>query len=251
MDATISLIIIVLVGFLLGIFGAIIGSTLLILTPLLHFLGLPIHTALGTGKLSVLSRELIPIFEFNKNKLINFKMVVPFMVSGVIFSFIGTNIIIALSEKIVTILVGIFMIIISLMILGKPDLGLKEKKIKPSKKTLTLSMMSGSLIGFYQGIFGGGANVFIIFSFVLIFGNTFLKAVANSKFPNLIFALVSSIVFIINGYVNWLFAIPLMISTAIGSYFGAKLAIKKGNKFIRVLFVGLVIVMAIKLLFFG
>jgi len=246
----ITLVIIIVVGFLSGVFGAIIGSTLLILTPLLHFLGLPIHTALGSSKISVLSRELIPIFHFNKHKLIDFKMAFPFIVAGTLFAFLGTKVILSLSEKLLTVIVAVFMIIISLMILLKPNIGMEKKHIKKSYWTLIISIISGALIGFYQGIFGGGSNVFIIFSFVLIFGNTFLQAVANSKLPNLIFALASSLVFIINGYVNWLFAIPLLISTAFGSYFGARLAIKKGNKFIRALFVGLVIIMAIKLLFF-
>jgi uncharacterized membrane protein YfcA len=77
-----------------------------------------------------------------------------------------------------------------IMILLKPDIGMKEKKIKLSKKTMLLNIVLGTLIGFYQGIFGGGTNPLIIFSFIFIFGDTFLKAVANSKIPNFIFGLV-------------------------------------------------------------
>ena len=250
MDIT-SLIIIVVAGFLLGIIGAIIGSTLLILVPLLNFLGLPIHVALGTAKVSVIGRELIPIYHFNKNKLINYKTVIPFIIAGIITSYLGTNLIISLNENIVKTIVAVFMIIISLLFLSNPNIGMKEKKIKIGKTTLLLlSVVAGALIGFYQGIFGGGANVFIIFAFILLFGNTFLKGVANSKIPNLIFSLVSLIVFIMGGFIDWVFAIPLLIATSAGSHFGAKLAIKKGNKFIRLLFVLLVIGMAIKLLFF-
>jgi uncharacterized protein len=244
----ISIFIVVLAGFFLGVFGAIIGSTLLILTPLLNILGLPLHISLGTAKISVLTRELIPIFKFNQKKLINFKLIMPFTIAAAVFAFIGTIIVLNLNENILSMIIGIFMICISLMIFLKPDIGLKEKKVDFSNKQLVLNIVLGSLIGFYQGIFGGGSNVLVIFSFVWIFGNSFLKAVANSKLPNLVAALVSSLIFIVNGYVNWEYAIPLMISTGIGSYFGAKLAIKKGNKFIRVLFVGLVVIMAIKMM---
>ncbi|MEA3357854.1 MAG: sulfite exporter TauE/SafE family protein, partial [Thermodesulfobacteriota bacterium] len=80
-------------------------------------------------------------------------------------------------------------------------------------------------------------------------GNDFLKAVANSKSANIILLFPSSLIFLIKDYVNWPFALPLMISTVIGSYFGAKLAIKKGSKLVRILFIGLVIIMGIKLLF--
>ena len=247
----IQLIVLIIAGILLGVLGAIIGSTLLVLVPLLNFFGLPIHTAIGTGKISVLSREIIPIFHFRKHKLINFRITIPFIISGAAFSFIGAKVILNLDEKVATIIVALFMIIISLVIFMKRDAGLNEKKIKFSNKTLVLSIVLGALIGFYEGLFGGGANVFIIFSFVFLFGNTFLKAVANSKVPNLLFAFVSSLPFIISGYIDWFFAIPLMISTAIGSFFGARLAIKKGDRFIKMLFVALVIIMAVKLLFFS
>ncbi len=85
----------------------------------------------------------------------------------------------------------------------------------------------------------------------MIFGYDFLKASANSKIPNLIITLASLPVFIINGYVSWLVAIPLTISTAAGAHFGTKLAIKKGSQFIRLLFVGLVLIIAFKYLLIG
>ena len=70
----------------------------------------------------------------------------------------------------------------------------------------------------------------------------------TSKSPNLIITAASIPMFIINDFVSWEIAIPLTIGTTIGSYFGAKLAIEKGNRFIRVLFVGLVCVRAVKYL---
>jgi len=240
-----------LLGILLGIFGAIIGSTLLILVPLFNFIGLPMHVALGSAKTSQLGRELVPIFVFNKNKLIDFKLAIPFIITGAIFSIIGTYIVFNLSEKTLSTIVGIFMVVISLIIFFKPNLGMHEKKIKKSKKTLIYSLVLGSLVGLYVGVFGGGVNVLIITTFVAVFGNNFLKAVANSKFPNFIFGLISSIFFIAKGYINWYYTLPILITTPIGAYFGAKLAIQKGNKFIRAIFVGLVIVMAIKLIFFN
>lgn len=241
--------IVIIAGFILGIIGAIIGSTLLVLVPMLNLLGLPIHVALGTAKFANLFREIIPLIQFRKNKLLNLKIIIPFTISGAIFSAIGTHIALILNEKILSILIGLFMIIISLIILLKPNLGLTEREVQFSAKTTALSLIFGSSIGFYQGVFGGGTNVFIIFSFIFLFGNDFLKAVANSKSANIILLFPSSLIFLIKDYVNWPFALPLMISTVIGSYFGAKLAIKKGSKLVRILFIGLVIIMGIKLLF--
>jgi len=57
-------------------------------------------------------------------------------------------------------------------------------------------------------------------------------------------------VFILAGIINYLFAITLMISSGVGSYLGATYAIKKGEKWVRNLFIIIIAIMAIKLLFF-
>ena len=61
----------------MGAMGAIIGSTMLILVPLLSLLGLPIQTAIGTAKVSVISREMVPAIYFHKRSLVKFGIAVP------------------------------------------------------------------------------------------------------------------------------------------------------------------------------
>jgi uncharacterized membrane protein YfcA len=240
--------IISLAGLVLGAMGAIIGSTLLVLVPLLSFLGLPIQTAIGTAKVSVIGREIIPAVYFHAKKLVKLGLAIPFSISALITSWYGSVVAISLDASILEKIVGIFMFIISAIILINPNIGLKEKKTRITFLHMLTSIILGAIVGFYTGIFGGGVNVFITFGFVLIFGNTFLQATATSKLPNLLITAISIPMFIINGFVNWEIAIPLTVSTTAGSYFGAKLAIEKGNKFIRVLFVGLVLVFAVKYL---
>ena len=240
--------IISLVGLVLGAMGAIIGSTLLVIVPMLSFLGLPIQTAIGTAKISVIGREIIPAVYFHTKKLVKLGLAIPFSISALITSWYGSVVAISLDANILEKIVGIFMCIISAIILINPKIGLEEKETKMTFMHMAISIVLGALVGFYIGIFGGGGNVFIIFGFILIFGHTFLQATATSKLPNLLITAISIPVFIFNDFVNWEIAIPLTLSTTAGSYFGARLAFKKGNKFIRALFVGLVLVFAVKYL---
>ena len=237
-----------LAGLGMGVMGAIIGSTLLVLVPMLSLFGLPIQTAIGTAKISVISREIFPAIYFHRKKLVHIRMAVPFSIAALITSWYGSVVAISLDPGNLEKIVGICMCIISAIILLNPKIGLEVKEFKITSLHIFISILLGLMIGFYTGIFGGGANVFIIFGFILIFGNTFLQATASSKLPNLIICAASIPMFIINGFVNWEIAIPLTIGTAVGSYFGARLAIKKGNKFIRLIFVGLVCVLAVKYL---
>jgi uncharacterized membrane protein YfcA len=237
-----------LMGILLGVIGAIIGSTLLVIVPMLNFFGLPIQAAIGTGKVSVIGRDIFPAFYFYRKKLVKLVLAIPFSISAVLTSWYGSAVAISLSPHILEKIVATFMILISAIIFINPKIGLQEKQIKPTTLHVVISVFAGALIGFYMGIFGGGGNVFIIFGFIIIYGNTFLKAAANSRIPNMLITAASIPMFVIHDFVNWEIAIPLTLSTAAGSYFGAKLAIAKGSKFIRALFLGLVCVMAIKYL---
>ena len=246
--SVIEISIICAVGLFLGAMGAIIGSTLLVIVPMLSLLGLPIQTAIGTGKVSVVGREIIPAIYFQGKKLVKLSLAIPFSIAALATSWYGSVVAISLDANLLEKIVGICMCSISAIILLNPKIGLLEKEIKPTPLTTMMSVMLGAMVGFYTGIFGGGANVFIIFGFILIFGNTFLQATATSKLLNLIITAASIPMFIINDFVSWKIAIPLTISTVVGSYFGAKLAIKKGSRFIRVLFVGLVFVLAVKYL---
>jgi uncharacterized membrane protein YfcA len=58
---------------------------------------------------------------------------------------------------------------------------------------------------------------------------------------NLATNLGSICLFIIKGKIIWMIAIPMAVCNAFGGFLGAKLAINKGNKFIRIFFLVVVI----------
>lgn len=193
-----ELLIVCISGVILGIMGAIIGSTLLVLVPLLSFFGLPIQTAIGTAKVSVITREVIPAIHFHRYNLVKLNIALPFSVAGVIASVVGSLVAVSLDARILETIVAAFMLLISAILLANPKLGLIEKPVMAPVLRHLSSIVSGTLIGLYTGIFGDGANVFILFVLVIVFGNTFLQATANSKIPNMIITTVSLPLFIAN-----------------------------------------------------
>ena len=234
-----------LIGFVLGIWGAILGSTMFVLVPLLNYLGLPIHAAIGTAKLSIVGREIMPIFVFGRSGKINARLVVPLCLSLIVSAHLGALLAVNLDEGILRKIVGASMAIMSLFALSKRNTGIEETPVTFTFRHDLINVACGTLIGFYTGIFGGGTNIFIIFLLVYLSGNSFLQAVANSKIPNFLVTAASLPAFIGNGYVIWSIGIPLTICTALGSTLGAKLALRNGSRLIRTLFLALVISLAV------
>src|SRR6185369_12369075 len=92
------------------------------------------------------------------------------------------------------------------------------------------------LVGFYDGFIGPGAGSFLILFFISILGFDFLKASAHAKLVNVATNIGSIIFFSRTGHILYQYALPMALCNFAGSIFGARLAILKGNKFIRVFF---------------
>ena len=92
------------------------------------------------------------------------------------------------------------------------------------------------LIGFYDGFIGPGAGSFMVLFFISALGFDFLKASAHSKLLNVSTNLGSIIYFSGSGNILYHYAIPMALCNFTGSLIGSRLAILKGNKFIRIFF---------------
>lgn len=108
-------------------------------------------------------------------------------------------------------------------------------------------MLLALIFGFYDGFFGPGTGSFLIFGLIHIFGFDFIKASANTKMLNLASNLTALVLFLINGKVYFLVGIPMAISMVIGAKVGAYMAINKGSKFIKPVFVIVSLLLVIKM----
>jgi uncharacterized membrane protein YfcA len=85
-----------------------------------------------------------------------------------------------------------------------------------------------------------------VLGFVLIIGFDFVKASAYSKIINCVTNIAALTVFIKQGNFLIEIAILMAISNIAGSFIGAKIALKKGNHFIRTIFLVVVVLMILR-----
>jgi uncharacterized membrane protein YfcA len=109
-----------------------------------------------------------------------------------------------------------------------------------------LAVVTGMVIGFYDGFFGPGTGSFLIFIFIGLFGFDFLTASASSKVINLATNLAAVLVFAAQGDVLYHYALPMGACNVAGALLGTRLAMLKGNRFVRVIFLGVVALLIAK-----
>jgi hypothetical protein len=73
----------------------------------------------------------------------------------------------------------------------------------------------------------------LIVAFMLVFGDTITRASGNAKVVNLASNLAAVIVFAARGTVLWRVAVPMAVANGLGAAVGARLALKRGDRFVR------------------
>lgn len=239
-----------IMGLIAGFFGTIVGGGSLLIIPGLIFLGLSAQTSIATNRLAILGGSSTGLYKYGKEGKVNFKLGLTLSAFGLVGSFIGANILLQTEESILRRIIGVAILLILFILIFKRDIGVKKSNVKPSLIKKLLGYLSIFFVGIYQGFMGGGGGTLHSYILIFIFGQTFIESAGTRKIISIIVSITALIVFIFANIVNYLFAITLLISLGIGSYLGATYAIKKGEKWVRNLFIIIVAVMAIKLLFF-
>ena len=97
-------------------------------------------------------------------------------------------------------------------------------------------MLVGFVIGIYDGALGPGTGSFMVFALVGLMGYAFLEASAKAKIVNLATNLGALLVFVPQGAVLWGLGLTMGLANLLGGYLGARTAIARGSRFVRVFF---------------
>lgn len=242
-----TFILVFIIGFSTAIIGIIVGSSGLIRIPLLILLGIPPQISVATNKVGSIGISIVGLYRYGKEKLIDLKIGFS-MVSVEIFgAIIGSYILLSISGGILKKIIGLVIFGIVFLIIIKKNVGLKKIKEIPRRNWIIGAFLF-FIVAIYGGFIGGGGGTIQTYILISMFGLTFLESAATRRIPNLIGALTSVSIFAFYGIINWPVGIVLLISESMGAWVGSSIAIKKGNKFVKILFVIVAIALAIKLL---
>lgn len=247
---TLGFVLLLAVSFLSSIIGTMIGTAMLFLPPTMIFLGVPVYTAVATARFSMMGIGLGNMTNFSLKNRIHLRYVLPFAIAGVIGSVIGASAITKINAELLKRVIGILMIIVALFILFEGYIESKKKVSKIKARHHFLSILSGAFIGAYIGIIGGGGATLIIFLLILIYGLSFQDALANQKAVILPISIITTIIFIYQGLIDYRLGLPLLAINVIGGWVGASLVLKFNNKWIKRILVPVIVLMAIRLIFY-
>lgn len=232
-----------LAGFAAGLIDSIVGGGGLVLTPAMLNLhpGLSILQAIGTQRTSSIMGTSVAAWNYLRKIRVERSIIVPACLSALCASAVGVQFAKRIDPDILKWTVLILCVVLALYTALKKDLGMKEDRRFHPKHESIAAIAIGACTGFYNGLIGPGTGTIMVFAFVSFLGLDFLKSSAVSKAANVSADLSSWTVLFLSGFVLWALAIPLIIGNVIGSYVGSHLAIRKGQGFIRGVFLAIVL----------
>ena len=243
-----TLILLSVSAFIAGFIDAVVGGGGLIQTPflLITFPKMPLPILFGTNKIAALAGTSIAAFKYAKKVTFDFRLLFVIAASCFVSSFFGAKLVSHIDSNTLKPIILIILIAIAIYTFLKKNLGAIETKQLSLSKQMLYGACIGLIVGFYDGFFGPGTGSFFVLGFVVILGFEFVKASAYSKIVNCITNISALIVFIKQDHYILHLAILLAVFNIIGSFIGSSLALRKGNGFVRVIFLVIVSVMILK-----
>lgn len=235
----------IILSFVAGFIDAVVGGGGLIQIPAL-LINLPHHplpTLLGTNKIAGLSGTSVAAYQYGKKVKFNYPLLFIIAAAAFIASYLGAKAVVYINANTLKPVVLVILILIAIYTFIKKDLGSVQKKVLSLQKQMIYGGLIGFVVGFYDGFFGPGTGSFLVLGFVVVLGFEFLHASAYAKIINCITNISALIVFIKAG--NYLLELALLMAlfNVLGNVLGSQAAIKKGNGFIRVIFLVIVMLM--------
>jgi uncharacterized membrane protein YfcA len=225
-------------AFAAGFIDAIVGGGGLIQTPaiLVVLPQYPVATLLGTTKIPSFFGTSMAAMQYAGRVPIQKKLLVLMCILALAAAYTGSKTVSLVSNTFMKPVIFGILILVALYTFSKKDFGVATSGQLSKKKELIFSSVFAIVIGFYDGFIGPGAGSFLILFFISMLGFDFLKASAHAKFVNLATNIGSIIFFGGSGHILFQYAIPMAICNFTGSLVGARLAIWRGNAFIRIFF---------------
>lgn len=237
-------------AFAAGFIDAIIGGGGLIQTPvtLVTLPQYPVATLLGTTKIPSISGTSIAAVQYSLKVKIKWRLMLLMCTIAFAAAFTGSKLVSITSNSFMKPVIFCMLVIVAIYTYTKKDFGMASSKVQNNQKEFFYGAVFALLVGFYDGFIGPGAGSFMVLFFISILGFDFLKASAHSKIVNVSTNLGSILFFSLQGHILYHYALPMAAFNFAGSFLGSRLAILKGNRFIRIFFL---LVIAATILRFG
>jgi uncharacterized protein len=235
-------------AFAAGFVDAIVGGGGLIQLPalLIQLPDKPLPTLLGTGKIAGFTGTSIAAVSYSRRITFDYRLLIVMTVVAFMAAYFGSLTLTYLDPNFLRPMVLVVLIVIAIYTFFKKELGQEIKRDVSTSRMIMYSVLICLLVGFYDGFFGPGTGSFFVLGFVALLGLDFLHASAYAKIINGMTNIGSLSLMISKGMYILPLALCMAVANGTGSFIGSRYALRKGNGYVRKIFMIVVVIMIIR-----
>jgi len=228
-----------LAGLAAGFVDAVVGGGGLIQLPAL-LLGLPGAapvTVLATNKLSSVCGTTVSSATYYRRVRPDPRTFGPLMACAFAGSLVGAVIASHISAAAFDPIVLVVLVVVGGYVVFRPSLGETTALRYAGRRHLAAACAIGLVIGVYDGALGPGTGSFFVITLVALLGYSFLEGSAKARLANWATNMAALCVFVPQGAVLWKVGVVMGACNLAGGYVGARTAVSRGTRFVRVFFI--------------
>jgi uncharacterized membrane protein YfcA len=233
-------------GLTAGLIDSIAGGGGLITLPVLLAIGLPPKLALGTNKFQASFGSSTAVLYHVRHGVVDLRKARLGIGCTFMGAALGAWTVQQIHSDVLSGIVPFLLVGILLYTLLTPKLGEVHTFAKINERTFYI--VAGFALGFYDGFFGPGVGSFWVILFVFGLGFDLVKGTGYTKVMNFTSNIISFVVFVAGGYVWFAGGACMAVGQIIGSRVGSGLAVNRGARFIRPLYIAIVVATIMKLI---
>ena len=241
-----------LCAFAAGLVDAVVGGGGLIQLPAL-FIFLPpdlaasVPLVFGINKLSSMCGTGVALAQYARRVVIPWASVWPAALAAFLTSAAGAWVVQMVRSEFLKPLILLLLVVVAAYTYARKSFGERHEPRFVAGHERLVAVLVGATLGFYDGFFGPGTGSFLVFLFIGLFGFDFLRASASAKVINLATNVAAVIAFALAGCIRYDYGLAMGVCNVAGAIVGTRLALLKGNRFVRHVFLAIVAVMIVRL----
>jgi len=213
------------------------GGAGLVQLPALIFLGLPFATALATHKIATVALGVGASLKHGREGYIEWRFAIFILLCGLPGVVVGARTVLALPDELARLALGVLTIGLGFYSIFKKNLG---QLLQPRHRDLP-GMIAGGLmlfaLGFLNGSLTSGTGLFVTLLLIGWFGLDYKRATAYTMvLVGLFWNGTGALTLALLTPPQWNWLPVLLLGSIIGGYWGAHMAIAKGNLLIKRVF---------------
>jgi uncharacterized membrane protein YfcA len=232
-----------LAGFAAGFINTLAGGGSTLVLPVLILAGIPSTTANATNRIAILFQNMIGVNRFHKYGKLEINSVIHITIASIIGAIAGSAIVSKISSVDFDKILGIIFIFVLILMLRSKRTNSQERKKLPQ----WLEFLIFLLVGFYGGFVQVGIGFVLLATLNLIEDYDLIRANAIKVFIVLCYTIFAVVIFALNGKMLWKYGLILAVGNSLGAYIGVKVAIRGGEKIVKLILTIAIVIACLKL----